>query len=401
MDIGVYILDDNYQKSYLFPHQQGSFDVNLFGGCGLGRFRTGWRFDLYDELNQQYQRKPMKVEVLDQPLWQGRIVEIRHSVSFGKEWVELICEGWGQVLKHVAHQRKYIQGRPVLESGITINRYSDIVRDLALVVARNSQCDITVGTIQDSDLMPTRDDGEPSEFTIRFNHVHSAMETLAKLAGNWQWGVDRNRQLNFLPAPTNVHHHFQVGKDIVDYKPLNSTKEIVNRVLLRGGTGKNVEGEEYRFFYTDYDAASESQYGTHMEIKSVPEINDRQTADRYCEMLFADQAEPQDRVAVTVIPAYTLCEPYLGQVHIFCPPNHHQTYPIMRTKYTIDDRGIFAKPELGRYPPALSTMIERLGIEIGKLQKEGAADEFFRFGDDWQITMGANLACAFEFSAGP
>jgi len=407
-DFGVYILNASFEKVYKFPYERGEFENNLYGGCGTGRFRAGWRFDLYEELAAIYQHAAVRADVLDEPLWQGRIAEIRPYIdSNGREYIEMLCDGWGLVLQHIMHPQtsyKYRKGESAPNSGIMVTRYSDIVRDLAVIIEADTHSDITVGRIDDSAELPdAEDEDNPAEFTIRLQHFYEVMDVLSTLAGNWQWGVDRLRQFYFYPKPDGVGYWFRVGKDLQEYKPISSTRKIINQLLVRGGTARNIEDEEYRFFYVGEDEASVDRWGAHFDTKSQPEINDRLTAERFCAAVFEESSAPQNRVAVRIIPAYTLCEPSMGRVHIFCPPGHHAEYPILRTQYTFDDKaGLFANPELGVYPPSLATMIEQLKIADEKARKEGAGEEFFRYGDNWDIdNLDSGLSCAFEFTAGP
>ena len=395
-DIAVYVLDSDYKRTVRLPIRQGQFDIDLYGGCGLGSFRMDWAFDAWQTL-VSYQHRPVLVDILDNPIWQGFIVKIKPVMSERNEYLQVDCQGWVHIFS-ILRQWKYRKGETVPDSGITITRWSDIVKDLAWRIANDSRWNITVGRIDDSDEMPDLDpDIAPAEFTMRMQSYMEGFRLLGRLAGNWQWGIDRNRQIYFYPAPDNVHFEVVVGRDIEQFRPTSDASKIINRILVRGGTGTNPAGEQYRFFYVGDDLLSQAQWGVHFASYSQPEVNDAQTAQIFCQNVFEQYAQPRERVRLTLRANIATYEPYLGKMLVFNPPDQRFVYPITRTRYMITDQGLIARPELGVYPPDLATELARLKLEQEKMRKEGLGEEWFKYGDDWDISYDANLTESVSF----
>ena len=403
-DFSVLICDKKtFHAVYEFPVVTGAFDVNLYGGCGQAQFEMGWRYDLYRELAALYLHAPVKVTVLDNVLWQGYITQFRPAIRNDKEYLQIICDGWGQWLKHIGPiQFKWRKGQPDPATLRITTYYSDIVRNIVEKhILPDKKSGITEGTIIDSDELPDQNsdtDEHPANFTMLLQSAHEGIDVLAKLAGNWQWGVDRNRQFYFMPTVQDIAYNIVVGRDVMEFKPTLDSTKIVNYTLVRAGTGTNLADEEYQLFYLGRDPGSIESWGTHFTTRSQPEINDRASAERYCDQLFEQLAEPQDRVTLKLAPNFGLFEPGLGRVHVFAPPHEHYDYSILRTRYRLDDTGLWANPDLGYYPPSIATEIERLKIEISKLHKEGSGEEFYIYDDNWNITeLELNITCALTF----
>jgi len=380
-DFGLYLLDPvSLEKTYELQVNEGECELDLFGGCGLGRFTIPWKVESYKQLSKAYIYWPVRFDVLDNPLWQGRIESIRNVITKRGESIELTCVGWGLYLKNVTHQWQYRDGDQIPATGVTIEKWSDIVKDLFRVVMTSDNCpQLTLGRVDDSDDIPTASEGyAPTAFTMKYSNVYSAIKTLSTIMGNWQWGVDGQRQLYCYPREKTVAHNLQVGKEITEFKPILDASKIINRILLRGGTAKETTtNREYRFFREGRDEDSIEQYGIHFAIRNEPSIRDIAAAELYMNAVFEEFAEPQDRVDLEVVPNVGLFEPQSGMVHVFVPPDAHQYYQITKTRYRITDNGLIVQPKLGYRPPDIIAEMVSMKETMRQLLTEGATEEFF------------------------
>ena len=74
--------------------------------------------------------------------------------------------------------------------------------------------------------------------SIQFNSsVFSAIKTLGELAGDAEWGVDRNKEFFFRDEGSVEGSVFLLGKDVEQAEHSYNTQELVNRIYLIGGDG--------------------------------------------------------------------------------------------------------------------------------------------------------------------
>lgn len=73
---------------------------------------------------------------------------------------------------------------------------------------------------------------------IQFNSsVFSAIKTLGELAGDAEWGVDRNKEFFFRDEGDVGGSVFLLGKDVAQAEHSYNTQELINRIYLIGGDG--------------------------------------------------------------------------------------------------------------------------------------------------------------------
>lgn len=106
-----------------------------------------------------------------------------------------------------------------------------------------------------ADITYTNSSTPPSGFvieSIQFNSsIFSALKTLGELAGNAEWGVDRNKEFFFRDGSSVTGNAFLLGKDIESAEHSYNTQDLINRIYLVGGDDYRAVVEDTSVLTTD------------------------------------------------------------------------------------------------------------------------------------------------------
>lgn len=119
-----------------------------------------------------------------------------------------------------------------------------------------------------------------------------AIKTLAALAGNYEWGVDRNRKFFFKVKTNEVKHYLKYKIDVQKYEAYNDYSKIINRLYIKGGSS---------FTATVSNSESIASYGLREKIVSNSSITTSAVAQRYGSMVLADEARIHRRATINLI----------------------------------------------------------------------------------------------------
>jgi len=239
-DIQVEIRDGTTLK-WVFTKQIESLQwSNLrLGGCDTASCSI---FDPPNNMNETaIQGYDIQIKVDPGPgmlvWWRGYIEDARRTLGEPYK-MELSAVGWGRRLDNIAVVGL---GFSEEEGGIFFENSdaATIARSLIdQAIAQGLGISYSRATVPDS--------GFTIEY-IQFNgSMFSALQTLAELAGEAEWGVDRNKEFYFITKNTNIDHVFVTGKDIQDLQHSYSIQGLINRIYLFG------EGD-YRAVIEDTD----------------------------------------------------------------------------------------------------------------------------------------------------
>lgn len=261
-----------------------TFSFSPVGGCSQFSFRALSKYctelDFGANFNVRISKRNDTTKDYDL-MFQGRIENVINNVEFSQEDIEIQGMGYQSQLRDIVVNREY-----------TDTEISDIVKDIMnLDVVPNTDIDYNVADIEDTGFTPA---------TIKFSYV-SALEALQKLsdiAGNREWGVDKNRNFYFkerLDDVTNDDFRFTIGKDISDFKINSSSREIISRVIVVGG---DVSGNKYTFV-KDY-AKTQAKYRRRDAVIQNSAVVSDDVAEQLADAKQAEAKGVVDRGSFTV-----------------------------------------------------------------------------------------------------
>ena len=250
-----------------------SWGYDRIGGCGTGTINLS----MDAEELQNVVRPDYEIQVWLEThglVYRGYLEGDTPAVK-SKESIKLSISGYITQLKRIRVNNTY-----------TSDEVSVIVKHiLDTYVVPNTSI-----TYDSADIEATGFTPDSLEFDCM---ADSAMETLAGLAGNYEWGVDRNRKFFFKARDNDVRHYAKYKIDIDSYDTYNDYSNIKNRLYIKGG---DVGGSPFEA--TVNNAESQASYGLREKIVSNSAIVSSAVAQRYGTMILADKARIHRRASL-------------------------------------------------------------------------------------------------------
>lgn len=194
-----------------------SWEYNRKGGCGQATCTIPTSDDSFE-----HAIRPgafMRVYIDEVIRYTGRLIRINRMGSRGSEILSLTFYGFIIDL-----------GTLIVNTTYTGEGIKDIIQD----ILDNYVLPYSDITYSASDI----DDPGYAVSEVIFNHsVKDAMSLLASLAGNVEWGVDRNRSFFFKLTDRNIRNTFIVGRDITNFTEERKDDEIINSLNVFGADG--------------------------------------------------------------------------------------------------------------------------------------------------------------------
>ena len=211
----------------------------------------------------------------------------------------------------------------------------------------------------------------------------SAIQNLADIAGNIEWGVDLNRHFYFKTASTTVGFRYALGGPLVTkYNSDDSFKDIINRVIVQGG---DVSGSAYTKTFDDL--ISQRKYGRRDQVIQNTSITTDNVAQQFANSVFAQKDDVVRRATCEITNEETQAEASipLGLFNMiaraaFYGENLYGTslysgqinFQINKITYTLDDQGGLVKAfDLGSFRPDIIENIGRIKYQIDQLRSAG------------------------------
>lgn len=192
--------------------------------------------------------------------YQGLIENKIPSVRGGSETVPVSGHGYYIQLKRVYLNNVTYTGQEV----------SAIVTDI-----------LDNYVVNDTDITYSASDIENTGVTlssIQFNeYADSALEKLAEIVGNREFGVDKNRAFFFKEKSDTVGFRFPLGYKVLNYSQNQDFKQIVNRVFIQGAQ----VGGTYHFFGPYDDMGSQAKYNLRVSVKQNSSITSSSVASQF------------------------------------------------------------------------------------------------------------------------
>ena len=142
----------------------------------------------------------------------------------------------------------------------------------------------------------------PSYTVVKIDFDHTlakdAIQTLADMAQNYEFGVDDSREFYFRPITTNVQYSYWVGKHFQNVEIEEDPFTVRNKLYIKLGQiqagGSNIVGSVE-------DAGSISAYGLREEIITAPESLNTADATRWANMILSELKDPAIKATISNI----------------------------------------------------------------------------------------------------
>lgn len=207
----------------------------------------------------------------------------------------------------------------------------------------------------------------------------SAINTLVTLAGDFEYGVDRNLKFYFKQVSQDVRFMVKYKKDMVSLDDLIDYGGIINQYIIKGSSG---------FEEPANNTESQSAYGLRSKTISNSAITTSSVAQRYGTGLLADDARPKRRTSVTkainkqlyetsvplpkmVIVKEPLTAPTKYGVPIYGDGTLYGglvSFYIDKIAYRLQSEGTSVKFNLGQPRPDAATQIAQIQNDINQVR---------------------------------
>lgn len=250
------------------------WEWNRVGGCGQAVLEV---FQSYDYMQETMRPKSsVKIFINNELRYTGKLIKIMRSAYAGKESVLLTFYGYLTDLSFLTVRTSY-------ES----MEVSDIVKDiLDNYVLPYSQITYDTADIDMTDYVVQ---------SVNFNHsVMDAIRLLSDIAGNVEWGVDRNKKFFFKATSPVVKKVYIIGKDIVKYQEERDDESVVNILDVFGADG---------YMTTLSAALSVNTYGTKMDRLFETSISEASDGNRYGSVILKKRSSAKRRIKFSFVTA--------------------------------------------------------------------------------------------------
>lgn len=215
----VWLHDRNGDRQRALYRENTSvrWEYNRRGGCGQGEIDLGTISDtLADEIRPQ---SSAKIYVNDELRYHGKIIRLQRNVTAASETLKLVTFGYMIDLDNVIVRKTY--------EGAAIET---IIKDiLDTYVVPNTQITYNAADIQETDY---------SLQSLSLNHsAKDAIVFLAGLAGEFEWGVDKDRKFYFKRPDDNIRRVYVIGREVSSYSEERKDDGVKNLLNVFGAEG--------------------------------------------------------------------------------------------------------------------------------------------------------------------
>lgn len=347
------------------------WEYNRIGGCGQCTFSVIQSADQHEK--DFAPRTSVKIVIDGEVRYQGQIAKYVRSVQTGSEAIMPVFFGYLLNLDNVVVRRSYVN-----------TEVSEIIKD-----------------IMDQDVIPNVDvdysdvDIDETDYVVQsitFNHtVKDAFAILGQLAGNYEWGVDRDRLLYFKRPDRIVRHVAVLGREIQSFQQEKSYEAIQNIVNVFGSggfLGRVSSSLSQRLFgYKETNvfesAVSEASDGNRIAAISVKFLGASQRRTNFSYMKddeFLERSLPIGAMAITTsslrrLKKYGASAPgrrntYGRNTSVY--PNKYGNLAndqIGTIRYSLAGKGLNVGISLTENIPTLGDQLKRVEYEIRDLQR--------------------------------
>lgn len=264
-----------------------SWDYNRIGGCGRFSFTVPTRYcnetALGGNYNVKIQRRIPTTGIYE-TWYQGRIENKIPSVKGVNEAITVSGFGYQSQLKDI-----YVDDAGA-KKVYTSQEISVIVTDiLDNYITSNTDITYSGGDISATSFTP-----DSIEFS---KDALDCFNTLADITGSREWGVDADRKFFFKERSSTSGFRYRANDTkVLDFSIDNSSKDIVNRVIILGG---DVAGSP--FVRIVNDAQSQLKWNRRDRTVSNSAIVTNAVADQFADAIFAEFSDISLRTRIKIL----------------------------------------------------------------------------------------------------
>jgi len=185
--------------------------------------------------------------------------------------------------------------------------------------------------------------------SMNFDHTPAkdAIQTLAEIAQNFEFGVDSVREFYFRAVSTGVGGHYWAGKHLAGNDVDEDPRPIRNRLYVKVG---QIQAGGTNYIGSVQNTDSITAYGLREDEITAPEILNNTDALQWAAYLLSQKKDPLVRAQLRDIflDDTRVKIEAVGKVRITTEAGTEYTLAIKRVKYKIGVGGILADIELGQ-----------------------------------------------------
>lgn len=345
------------------------FEYTRLGGCGAFSFDVPIAYcrelALGGNFNVKiYWRNPATKSFVLR--YQGRIEDKINNVGADSESITIQGMGYQSALSDIFINRSY----------------------------SSQEVSVIIKSILDNDIVPNTDitydsaDIEVTSFTPTSYPIATdglqAIQNLSDLVGAREWGVDANRKFFFKQRSAAIGFRFPFGSKILTFSDDNTTKQIVNRVIIIGGT----LGDGSTYTKTFNEPNSQAKWKRRDSSIQNSSIITDDVAEQFANAVFAQYSgvthsaqlvaldDSQIEVAIP-IPLVQLRPKIVTYGTTTYGSNLYSgliNYQVNRIQYKLDSDGVMSwTMQIGTLIPSIAEAVKGLEYNIGQIQQQAIA----------------------------
>lgn len=341
-----------------------SWDYSRVGGCGSFSFSLPRNYCdekyISGDFNIRIYVRNETTSAYD--LWYQGVVESKQPNVKDDETIQVSGHGYQAQLSRI-----YLSNVTYTSTEVSV-----IVKSiLDTYVVPNTDITYDVGDLTATTFTPS---------SIKFNgSAMDALQTLADLVGEREWGVDKDRKFFFKARSSTVGYRFPLGRNVTSFNSDDSFKDIVNRVIIQGG---DIAGTPYTATYND--TVSQLKYGLRTRVVSNSSITTADVASQFADSVLTEFNDVVRKGSCEIVNYTTRIEntipiPLFALVarRVFYGEKYYGTflysgeisYQINRINYRYSNDGDLSMTlDLGKLRPNISEVIGQISYELEQLR---------------------------------
>jgi len=342
-----------------------TWEYTRLGGCGSFSFDLPIKYCSETTLGMNYNvkiywRNPTtKTFTL---VYQGRIEDKIQNVANDGESITLQGMGYQSALSDIFINKVY-----------TAEEVSLIITDII-----ENTVSPNTNIIYDGTKIAVTD-FTPSSWPIATDAL-SAIQALSDLVGTCEWGVDVNRKFFFIQRSSTIGFQYPLGVAVQTFSDDNSTKQLVNHIVVIGGTLG--DGSTYTKTF-DY-AVSQAKWGRRdISIQNSSIITD-DVSLQFANALYNAYANVSHSASIGIlndtqieatipIPLVQLRPKIITYGTSVYSGNLYSgllSYQVNRIQYKLDDTGSMSNiMQIGTLIPSIAEAVKGLEYTVSQIQQ--------------------------------
>lgn len=284
------------------------------------------------------------------PIWSGFLRRLPSPIT--STWPRTF-EGYG----FQAHLDRVIIRQQDYSEQITSRAVAELVRDYL---------DPSTGILYSASKICSSCRYRIRDIQFRYITVRRAMEQLAGLAGEYEWGVDADREFFFRRESREITESWWVGRHVAEADVDEDYEDMANRIWVQSGQ-RSGSGDNFLPLPLD-DAGSQAAYGMWESIVRAPSVFNLTDAYRFASVELARRAQPAVRASARGIEYQGQPVDCRGLVRLVGRDGTEITARKRRVRYTLTGSRLTLDVDLGEREIDLPGWVADLGAQQARLE---------------------------------